>query len=787
MVAAAAALACAPETPQTLVVAAQSAYEHLLSPTASEDARYLVELLVKFGWLEVHGSFVSTPHDVVADEVLDQTIHSNAIVFEKESTAVLSCALSIPRGIGRLATALRRILGSMSSQDALRALADFLERWLKTNASALGAVLQAGDPDVTGYALGAVLSGPPWDESAIQEWDKLFLPWLNAHSTKEEARHLLYKGLKSDHAHEAALVASALAWLSAHSLARSATFVIRPLLDRSELSVADAQQAVQFALLWLEQNHRTLEARFVLQPLLERQDLVNEDAAESRRFALLWLSAQHSTVEAQFVLQRLLQRGDLPDEDAAEGRRFALLWLAPHHSTLEAGFVLKPLLERADLSNDEATEARRFALLWLVQHHSTLDAQFVFHSLLERADLSSDEGGEARRFALLWLAPHHSTLEAGFVLKPLLERADLSNDEATEARRFALLWLVQHHSTLDAQFVFHSLLERADLSSDEGAEARRFALLWLAPHHSTLEAGFVLKPLLERADLSSDEGAEARRFPLLWLAPHHSTLEAGFVLKPLLERADLSNDEATEARRFALLWLVQHHSTLDAGFVLPPLLNQELGSDDALVVVTNAVSWLQVFFDTTDAEFVIRKLFRRGDVPTGMQSSLLSAAIQRLRQRLADDEATFLLQACLQYRIDDKALQVELVSLAIAWLDLHPDSEAGDYVWNRVLRYRPNLVSDSDWSKVATLATRWLKRKRVGKEGVDQTTNSLLMRPHLLEPDDRKYVTRLAIELLGTDLHPQGRRRLVASLEWLLPSLSDDDPLSDQIMKALGS
>jgi len=569
----------------------------LLSPTASEDARYLVELLVKFGWLEVHGSFVSTPHDVVADEVLDQTIHSNAIVFEKESTAVLSCALSIPRGIGRLATALRRILGSMSSQDALRALADFLERWLKTNASALGAVLQAGDPDVTGYALGAVLSGPPWDESAIQEWDKLFLPWLNAHSTKEEARHLLYKGLKSDHAHEAALVASALAWLSAHSLARSATFVIRPLLDRSELSVADAQQAVQFALLWLEQNHRTLEARFVLQPLLERQDLVNEDAAESRRFALLWLSAQHSTVEAQFVLQRLLQRGDLPDEDAAEGRRFALLWLAPHHSTLEAGFVLKPLLERADLSNDEATEARRFALLWLVQHHSTLDA----------------------------------------------------------------------------------------------------------------------------------------------------------------------------------------------GFVLPPLLNQELGSDDALVVVTNAVSWLQVFFDTTDAEFVIRKLFRRGDVPTGMQSSLLSAAIQRLRQRLADDEATFLLQACLQYRIDDKALQVELVSLAIAWLDLHPDSEAGDYVWNRVLRYRPNLVSDSDWSKVATLATRWLKRKRVGKEGVDQTTNSLLMRPHLLEPDDRKYVTRLAIELLGTDLHPQGRRRLVASLEWLLPSLSDDDPLSDQIMKALGS
>ncbi len=69
--------------------------------------------------------------------------------------------------------------------------------------------------------------------------------------------------------------------------------------------------------------------------------------------------------------------------------------------------------------------------------------------------------------------------------------------------------------------------------------------------------------------------------------------------------------------------------------------------------------------------------------------------------------------------------------------------------------------------------------------GFEQTTNSLLMRPHLFEPPDRTYVIRLGIELLGIRLHEQGRRRLVASLKWEVQSLSDEDPLKRQINEAL--
>jgi hypothetical protein len=161
MVAAAAALACAPETQDNLVVAAESAYEYLAWPTSKEDAQFLVTLLVKLGWLEPHGLFVSTAHDVVADEVLDQTSHSDGLVFEKEFSAVLSCSLRIPRAMGRLATACRRIIGVVKNDDQAESIGEFLQRWLTSHAVALGGVLEAGDPDLTGYALGAVLSGPP--------------------------------------------------------------------------------------------------------------------------------------------------------------------------------------------------------------------------------------------------------------------------------------------------------------------------------------------------------------------------------------------------------------------------------------------------------------------------------------------------------------------------------------------------------------------------------------------------------------------------------------------------
>jgi hypothetical protein len=710
MVAAAAALACAPDTHETLILAAQSAFANLQWPTALDDARILVQSLLKFGWLEAHGLFDSTAHDVVADEVLEQAIHSDAIVFERELAAILACALTIPRGIGRLATALRRVINSLKSEEISGSLTASLERWFEANALTIGKVLETGEPDITGYALGAILSGPPWDRTAIKNWNVLVLPWLNAHSTKKEARHLLYKSLRTIEAYDETLVAS--------------------------------------ALVWLERHGQTFDARFVFGALLQLRAFQGDDAKAAIESALRWFELYRDRVDAQFVLRPLLERNDLEGYEASKIRATALRWVERYRDTINAPFVLRPLLERSDLESSEPTKIRAMAVCWLELYRDTVDAQFV--------------------------------------LRPLLERSDLEGDEANKIRATALRWLERYRDRINAQFVIGPLLERSDLEGSEATKIRATALHWLQLYGDTIDAGFVLPPLLECRDLEANEANQVRATALRWLERHCDTIDAQFVLHQLLKRRDLESYEADKAREFAVRWLDQYHETLEAGFVLPQLLRQrELRGDNAAPIVEKAVKWLEIFYDTTDAEFVLKRLFRRDDVPPDARIPLLTSAIQRLRKRLREGEATFLLQSCLQYRIEDIAVQKELVGLAMKWFELHPENPDGDYVWNRILHYRPDRVSDSDWLAVSRHALLWLKRKRISDIGFDRTVNSLLMRPHLLEPLDRSYVIGLGVELLGTHLHEQGRRRLVASLLWQVRFLSEEDPLKRQITEAI--
>ena len=97
-----------------------------------------------------------------------------------------------------MATALRRVFGSVRNRDEADAIEQSLQQWLTINAFPLGQILQSGDPDQTGYALGTLLGGTQWEDTAIRKWQDLFGPWLTADGKKEEARHLLYIGLKKD-------------------------------------------------------------------------------------------------------------------------------------------------------------------------------------------------------------------------------------------------------------------------------------------------------------------------------------------------------------------------------------------------------------------------------------------------------------------------------------------------------------------------------------------------------------------------------------------------------------
>ena len=167
----------------------------------------------------------------------------------------------------------------------------------------------------------------------------------------------------------------------------------------------------------------------------------------------------------------------------------------------------------------------------------------------------------------------------------------------------------------------------------------------------------------------------------------------------------------------------------------------KLEANDVEHLVMIAVGWLSTFHETTDAEFVLKKLFARGDVPNEVQTSLLSSAVERLRQHLADDEATFLLRSCSKSRIQHEQLKRNIVLLAIEWLELHARNANAEYVWNQVLRHPSKFVNDEDWLKVARYALAWLTTRRITDLEVDFTVNSLLSRFDLLQRDNRESIT----------------------------------------------
>lgn len=820
MIAAAASLVCAPGTKEELILASKCVFDFLDCEQSGEYSESVVKTLMTNGWLELEGSNYSAAHDVVADEVFDQTIRSEEIVFKKEFNAILACTLEIPHAIGPLARSLGRLIGAIKDAEAVPRVEEFARQWLSLHAVSLGEVLSNGSPDLTGYALGAVLSGPPWDVAALQHWDDLVSPWLFAHSSTEDARHVLYKGLQNTNPDQVRLVIeSALRWLETYSTRFGSGHVIGRLLERSDLAEGEAERARRFAIHWLDEQHGTLETRFVLVALLDRrEDLVGIQSETARRLAREWLTDHRDSLEAQFVVRALLRRRDLSVAESQQTSQFAHHWLEEYGNVLEAEFVLNALLERNDLSADEskkaiasafqwlnehsdkpevrwvlqplllrddllpeaANKARHIALQWLHENYPKLEAQFVLSAFLDRRDFKDTEAAATRGLAIQWLGAHHLSFDAQFVLRALLEPAELTGEYSEKGREFATAWLEEYPEYFEAHHVFKVALARRDLSKDQSTKARSRAVQWLVAYLDKLEAQFVLRRLLERPDLTAEESISAREFAFRWLASHSRAPEARFVLAPLLVRNDLTAFQSAKSRKISFEWLEDRGLTLEADFVLSALLDhQHLTPDDAAVVSGRAVEWLEEFHDTIGAEYVLKRLSRRqNEIPIPTNERLVSFGIRRLHNVLEEDEATRLLRHCLEFKINDRQVKRELIYLAIKWLELHLDSLHGDYVWNRVLRDR--VVSDADWQNVSQHALHWVERKTIYEPDIDRTVNSLMSRPHLIPKNEVEGLTSFALNLL-TVLQGESRQRLIKNLQSLLRTMALGDPIAKRI------
>ncbi|MFE5709972.1 hypothetical protein ACFQ7J_03965 [Streptomyces sp. NPDC056501] len=419
-------------------------------------AEDVVATLLSLGWLETEpDGTLSVAHDLVTDQLVESVLlpERDEAPDTDGAHALLAGCLVSPRAVGRAALNLGRVVNDLALADRSGPVSAVLNSWFTQHATTLGAVLRL-DAGIGSYALGAVCSGAPWSVSAVQCWSQIVSPWLADFGTRIVARHLLYRGLHHLPEEGAQLLLPTVwSWLARHGQNGQASFVLGPLLSRTDLGPDAAPKAITAALAWLATHTTAQEAQYVHSRLLARTDLEPDAARTAITNALTWLTAHTTAREAQFVLNPLLSHTYLDPDTAPKATAAALTWLATNATTQDVGFVLSPLLSRSDLDPDTAKTAIAAALTWLEVQGTTPEAQFVLGPLLSRTDLPPDTAKTAIATAHVWLRSHGTTPEAQFVLGALLKQ--LPHGAASlEVRNMVDTWVGLH--TPQQEFAYFS-------------------------------------------------------------------------------------------------------------------------------------------------------------------------------------------------------------------------------------------------------------------------------------------------------------------------------------------
>jgi hypothetical protein len=458
--------------------------------------------------------------------------------------------------------------------------------------------------------------------------------------------------------------------------------------------------------------------------------------------------------------------GDLWRENALDNwSELVNPWLSRHGTEKEARHLLYKGLKK--ISSIEKIDLLNLALNWLNTYSQESEADYIIGSLLTRKELTREQAEQAIKYAFDWLKEDNNYLKLGsqFVLRSLLEREELTKEQPKKAIEYAFDWLEEDNNYLkfEARFVLQPLLSRKELTKEQPKKAIEYAFDWLEEDNNYLkfESQFVYNQLLTREELTKVEAEKAIEYAFKWLKEddNYLKLEASFVLPLLLARKELTEEQAEKVIEYALKWLRKDATALilEAGFVLPPLLLKIEDFDaKAAELILKSVHWLEKYFDTQDAEFVIRKLFKRKDVDRRTLEDLIRAALERLKRRLNDEEATYLINSCLRPKIENIGLEIERLKVAVDWLKLNPLSEDAEFVWNKVLRN--NFTTDKDWEETSNIALRWLKTRDFSE--VDYTINSLLTRPNLLSVENFRYVIERGLEWITANRESKTAREI---------------------------
>ena len=710
LIAAAAMLATAPLTRVSTEEVGRRAWQ-AAAKGSTETAKSVLDGLLSLGWLEERGLNLTAAHDVVADEILAQVIwdRSSDRLREAVLSYCLAPALDSARVFGRFATALTRQLGTETTEnEAEVGLREKAGNWLRTHSIRLGQMLARADASESAYALGSIVSAPAWASVCIADWNKLVEPWLNTNGTQVEARHLLYRGLKELPAPmKPNLLLAAIHWLSNYKNLEAASYVVSPLLGRTDLGEHTAR-AICLAMAWLEYFPLVPEARFVFNPLLGRTDL-GEHTARAIELAMAWLEYFPLVQDAGFVFNPLLGCIDL-GEHTARAIELAMAWLEHYPFVPEARFVFDPLLSRTDLGEHTAC-AIELAMAWLEYFPLVPEARFVFEPLLSRTDLG-EHTARAIELAMAWLEHYPFVPEAQFVVDRLLERTDLG-DHAPRVISISLTRIEQFPSDPEASFVFARLFARTDLG-ERTARAIEFAMEWLEHYQLAPNAEILVDRLLERTDLG-EHAARVISISLTRIEQFPSDPEASFVFERLFARTDLGEHTA-RAIGLAMVWLEQY-----------PLV--------------------------PEVSFVLARLFGLPNLNADQRSKCVVIALPHLRRIGSNLEASFLLKACLKDRELEREAAHNIEQFAIDWLKNNSAAEVADYIFNSLLHR--STLDDENWKEISQIAIIWL-RTHAKSDGHDFGFVALLKRPHLLEKQDLDWIKKEINQWLIR--HPVGIR-----------------------------
>ncbi|MFJ8715359.1 caspase family protein [Streptomyces violaceus] len=670
LVAAAAAAATCPQEYAEVVAAAKAAL-----PRASEDAleaEEVVETLLDLGWLQRGGpaDMLATAHDIVCDQLVESVILPTGSRFpdRRRTQSLLDGCLTTPRTIGRFATNLARLMNDLALQHR-DSVSELLDHWFSDNSQAIGGVMRH-DADAGSYALGALVSGPPWSQAAMRKWQEIAGPWLEEYGDQADFRHLLHSGLSRLPPDSAGLlVPAALRWLEVHGPRQDASYVLGPLLSRTDLP-AELSPSLENAIGWVNLHGESQTAHYVLSALVARRDLTVRQARRAVPAALRWCEGSMAVRQTGAVLQPLLSRTDLTADEVRRAIAATYTWVGRHIALHGSSRVLSALLTHPDLPREEVRYAATLALEWLEHHWDTRHANWVLYQLLGLRGAAQTQTQQAVTHAVGWLKSYATERNSDYLIGRLLERDDLTPEERELVVGFASRWLDAHATENDGDFLIRRLLERDDLTPEEQRLVVGSAGGWLVAHATEADASFILSEMLARRDLTDEQARLAIGQAVSWLESHGHVKAAGYVLKDLLDREETPAYEARRVSTFANEWLLRHKEDKDASFVLPRLLARpDLTEEEAEQAVTSATSWLRLHGLADTADHVLRPLLLRPDLQPGRARSALFHAVRWL-ERYREERSAGYLFAALLARDDLTSDQADTaVRGALIWLE----------------------------------------------------------------------------------------------------------------------